>query len=150
MASSQLKAVLLYEVPRCQNLPRQERWRAPGLGVQGPSKQIQEGGCDSRLATLSKTAIEGHLGAVRVEMDWTGTGQSTTREQEAATGEVETPLWRFNGEDGGHNLGVARKARWRSAEMLTASWSLYGANLEAQATCITLMSTATHNDGLGL
>ena len=38
----------------------------------------------------------------RVEIIGQGRGQSTTKEQEAATGEVETPLWRFNGKDGGH------------------------------------------------
>ena len=86
----------------------------------------------------------------RVEIIGQGRGQSTTKEQEAATGEVETPLWRFNGKDGGHNLVDARKALWQSAETLTASWSLRGANFEAQATCITLMSRAAHNAGLEL
>lgn len=48
----------------------------------------------------------------QVEMIGQGRGAVDDKEQEVVTGEVETPLWRFNRQDGGHNLGGARGAQW--------------------------------------
>lgn len=86
-----------------------------------PSKSKREAATrDSQLFPKQKLRYNLALRG-RVEMDRTGKMQSTTREQEAGTGEVETPLWRFNGElvvttlgPPGKRDGSLRRHSWRA------------------------------------